>query len=192
MKATSGNLVYILILFLYFSTFSPKFGIKANVWGVKYNLAKGQKIWRLVVPNTKEFEVNPRRFAQFIDKQSGEDSGLQIRSNSLWTKFVHNQEDRLRDSGNLVRFIMAELTGMQDQAITWEDRSTERYIFDYNSMFDHTVKKLSPIDCVFFPTLSTKKDAIPLLKSVRYAFYIMFIFNITLCKRTNPLCKLFM
>ena len=124
------------------------------------------------MPNTREYEVNPRRFASCIDKQSGEDSGFQIRSNSLWTKFVHSQEDRMRGSGDCVRFIMAEVTGLQTQAILWglgADRKTERYVFDYNCMFDAKGKKLSPVDCVFFPTLSTKKDALPLLKSIRYA-----------------------
>ena len=122
-----------------------------------------------MVPNSKDFEVNPRKFAQFIDRQSGEDSGMQIRSNSLWTRFVHNQEDRLRESGDLVRFTMAENTGLQVHAINWADRQSERYIFDYNSMFDHRGKKLSPVDCVFFPSLSTKKDTVPLLKALRYA-----------------------
>ena len=157
-----------------FRTFCPKFGIKANVWGARYNLSQGgQKIWRLVVPNTREFEVNPRRFASFIDKQSGEDSGFQVRSNSLWTKFVHSQEDRLRESGDRVRFTMAEVTGLQTQATLWgagADRKSERYIFDYNCMLNSEGRKLSPVDCVFFPTLSIKKDALPLLKAIRYAF----------------------
>ena len=123
-----------------------------------------------MVPNSREFEVSPRRFAAFIDKQSGEDSGLQIRSNSLWTKFVHSQEDRLRESRDGVRFTMAEVTGLQTQAINWEgDRKTERYVFDYNCMFNAEGKKLFPVDCVFFPALSTKKDALSLLKTVRYA-----------------------
>ena len=109
------------------------------MWGAKYNEARVQKIWRLVVP--KDHEINPRRFAQFIDRQSGEDSGFAVRSNSLWTKFVHSQEDRLRASGDRVRFIMAESTGLQDQAVIWgSDRNTERYIFDHNSMFDFNGK----------------------------------------------------
>lgn len=133
-------------------------------------MAQGQKIWRVVVPNTREFEISPRRFAACIDKQTGEDSGLQVRSNNLWTKFVHSQEDRLRESRTGVRFTMAEVTGLQTQAVKWEesDRKSERYVFDYNSMFNSEGKKLSPVDCVFFPTLSTKKDAPPLLKAVRY------------------------
>ena len=117
--------------------------------------------------------MNPRRFASFIDKQSGEDSGFQVRSNSLWTKFVHSQEDRLRESGDRVRFTMAEVTGLQTQATLWgagADRKSERYIFDYNCMLNSEGRKLSPVDCVFFPTLSIKKDALPLLKAIRYAF----------------------
>ena len=154
------------LLNLFLRTFCPKFGIKANVWGAKYNQARGTKVWRLVVP--KEHEMNPRKFSHFIDKQSGEDSGFLIRNQSLWIKFVHHQEDRLRGSEDRVRFIMAEATGLQDQAITWgADRGTERYIFDYNSMFGHNGKKLSPVDCVFFPSLSLKKDVLPSLKAIR-------------------------
>ena len=117
----------------------------------------------------KEYEMNPRKFSQFIDRQSGEDSGFIMRNQSLWIKFVHHQEDRLRDTGDRVRFTMAEATGLQDQVITWgADRGTERYIFDYNTMLDHMGKKLSTVDCVFFLTLSLKKDSIPLLKAIKY------------------------
>ena len=151
------------------TTFCSKFGIKANVWGAKYHHATKQKVWRLVVP--KEYELNPRKFSHFIDRQSSEDSGFIIRNQSLWIKFVHHQEDRLRDTGDRVRFTMAESVGLQDQVITWgADRGSERYIFDYNTMLDHKGKKLSPVDCVFYPTLSLKKDSIPLLKSIKYVF----------------------
>ena len=140
------------------------------MWGARYNLARGKKIWRLVVPNTREYEVNPRRFASCIDRQSGEDSGFQVRSVSLWTKFVHSQEDRLRESGDCVRFTMAEVTGSQFQSMVLgeEERQSERYIFDYHTMLNCEGKKLTPVDCVFFPSLSTKRDALPLLKSIRY------------------------
>ena len=112
--------------------------------------------------------MNPRKFSHCIDKQSGEDSGFLVRSNALWTKFIHNQEDKLRESGNRVRFIMAESIGLQDQVMEWgSDRSMERYVFDYNCMLNHEGKKLSPIDCVFFPQLSVKKDALPLLKAIK-------------------------
>ena len=85
----------------------------------------------------------------------------------MWVKFVHSQEDRMRDNGDRVRFTMSESTGLQDQAVDWDiGRETERYIFDYNSLFDHEGKKLSPVDCVFFPSLSTKKDALPRLKGI--------------------------
>ena len=132
-------------------------------------MAQGKKIWRLVVPNTREFEVNPRRFASYIDRQSGEDSGFQIRSHSLWTKFVHSQEDRMRESGDSVRFTMAEVTGLQTQMLLDDrDRNSERYVFDSHSMFNSEGKKLSPVDCVFFPTLSMKRDALPLLKPIRF------------------------
>ena len=128
----------------------------------------------MVVP--KEYELNPRKFSHTIDKQSGEDSGFLIRNQSLWIKFVHHQEDKMRDTGDRVRFIMAESTGFQDQAVTWqEDRGTERYVFGHNSMFDHNGKKLSPVDCVFFPQLSLKKDAVPLLKAIRcVALYVLY------------------
>ena len=149
----------------FFRTFSPKFGFKSNVWGVKYNQAKGPKVWRLVVP--RNLEKYPTEFSLFLDKQSGEDSGFYIRKPSLWTKFVHAQEDRLRGSGNRVRFTLSECTGLQVQAVDWENRESERYVFDYHSMYDSTGKRLSPVDCVFFPSLSTKKDAMPCLKSIR-------------------------
>ena len=123
--------------------------------------------------------MNARKFAHCIDKQSGEDSGFLVRSNCLWTKFVHAQEDRLRDSGDRVRFIMAESTGLQDQVMAWGDeRDKERYIFDFNCMFDNRGKKLSPVDCVFFPPLSTKKDALPLLKAIRFVFIIQVYFPV--------------
>ena len=122
-------------------------------------------MWRLVVPSN--CEINPKLFSLFMDKQSGEDSGFFIRKPSLWVKFVHNQEDKMR-SGNRVRFILAECTGLQDHAMTWEaSRVTERYIFDHHTMLDYTGNKISPVDCVFFAPLSTKKDALPLLKGVR-------------------------
>ena len=149
-----------------FRTFSPKYGIKANVWGVRYNQAKGPKIWRLVVPRSAE--RYPRDFENFIDRQSGEDSGFFIRKNSLWTKFVQHQEDRLRAAGARVRFILAECTGLQDHAMTWgSSRECERYVFDHHSIFDQSGKRLSPIDCVFYPSLSTKKDSLPVLKGIR-------------------------
>ena len=163
-------------------TFCPKFGIKANVWGAKYNQAKGQKVWRLVVPKTLQKDYN--RFENFIDKQSGEDSGFLIRKQSLWTKFVQHQEDRLHESGDRVRFTMAESIGLQDQVMTWgSSRESERYVFDFISMFDHHGKKLSPVDCVFFPNLSVKKDSLPLLKGIRYVYLIIIIIivNIYLC-----------
>ena len=122
-------------------------------------------MWRLVVPNTREFEANPRSFAEFIDKQSGEDSGLHVRSKSLWTRFVHNQEDKLRESGNGTRFTMAENTGLQ--YCLGQDRSSERYVFDYHCMYDSRGKKLNPIDCVFYPSLSAKKDSFPIMKSMK-------------------------
>ena len=122
------------------------------------------------MPNTREFEANPRRFASFIDRQSGEDSGFQVRSHSLWTKFVHSQEDRMRESGDSVRFTMAEVTGLQSQNMLWDeqDRHSERYVFDSHCMCNFEGKKLSPVDYVFFPTLSMKKDALALLKPIRF------------------------
>ena len=116
----------------------------------------------------KCYQKDPNRFETFIDEQSGEDSGFRIRKPSLRIKFVQNQEDRLHESGARVRFTLAEATGLQDQVVTWTDRDTERYVFDFNIMLDHRGKKLSPVDCVFFPTLSLKRDAMPLLKSIRF------------------------
>ena len=139
--------------------------MKANVWGVKYNKAKGPKVWRLVVPSN--FEADPRSFSMFLDKQSGEDSGLYVRSKSMWSKFIQHQEDKMR-SGDRVRFTLAECVGLQDQVMTWgPDRAEERYIFDHHSMFDYTGKRLSPVDCVFFQPLSARRDAPPLLKGIR-------------------------
>ena len=159
-------MTYGKFFFYIFRTFCAKFGIKANVWGAKYNQAKGQKVWRLVVP--KVLQKDPNKFEAFIDRQSGEDSGFLIRKASLWTKFVQHQEDRMHESGDRVRFILAESTGLQDQAITWgSSRESERYVFDFHSMFNHQGKKLSPVDCVFFPNLSVKRDAMPLLKGIR-------------------------
>ena len=138
---------------------------------MKYNQAKGPKIWRLVVPSN--FELFSKDFALFLDKQSGEDSGIFIRKPSLWTKFVHTQEDKMRaGAGHRVRFILAECTGLQVQVMSWSDsRYEERYVFDYHSMFEHRGKKLTPVDCVFFPSLSSNKNAMPLLKGIKYVFY---------------------
>ena len=150
---------------LFIRTFCPKFGIKANIWGAKYNLARGQKVWRLVVP--KVLQRDPFKFEAFIDKQSGEDSGFRIRKTSLWIKFVQHQEDRLHETGDRVRFTLAESTGLQEQVDGWhDDRESERYIFNHNMMLDHRGKKLRRIDCIFFPQLSLKRDALPLLKGI--------------------------
>ena len=151
---------------IFFRTFSPKYGIKANVWAVRYNQAKGPKLWRLVVP--RNAERYPRDFENFIDRQTGEDSGFFIRNNKLWTRFVQHQEERLRTPGNRVKFILAECTGLQVDAMTWgPSRDTERYVFDHHSIFDHTGAKLSPVDCVFYPSLSVRKDSLPILKGIR-------------------------
>lgn len=74
--------------------------------------------------------------------------------------------------GDRVRFILAECTGLQVQVMSWGDsRDEERYVFDYHSMFDHRGKKLTPVDCVFFPSLSSNKNAMPLLKGIKYGFH---------------------
>ena len=136
------------------------------MWGVKYNKSKGNKVWRLVVPSN--YELNPKSFSLFLDKQSGEDSGFFIRKPSLWVKFVHNQEDKMR-GGDRVKFILAECIGLQDQALVWGDsRDSERYIFDHHTILDSSGKKLLSVDCVLFAPLSTKKDAAPLLKTIWY------------------------
>ena len=102
-----------------------KYGIKANVSGVRYNQAKGPKIWRLVVPRSAE--RYPCDFENFIDRQTGEDSGFFIHSKKLWSKFVQHQEERIRTPGNCVKFILAECTGLQVDAMTWgPSRETER------------------------------------------------------------------
>ena len=75
----------------------------------------------------------------------------------------------MRESGDCVRFTMAEVTGLQTQSMVWgeDERQLERYVFDYHSMLNSEGKKLSPVDCVFYPSLSIKKDALPVLKSIR-------------------------
>ena len=124
------------------------------------------------MPNTREFEVNPRKFANFIDSQSGEDSVFQIRNHILWTKFVHSQEDRLRENAEAVKFTLAEATGLQIQNMVWDQngRESERYVFDHHTMLNCQGKKLSPVDCVFYPSLSMKKDAMPVLKPIRLVY----------------------
>ena len=79
----------------------------------------------------------------------------------------------MRESGDSVRFTMAEVTGLQTQLLLEErDRHSERYVFDSHCMFNSEGKKLSPVDCVFFPTLSMKKDALALLKPIRFVLII--------------------
>ena len=129
----------------------------------------------------KTLERNAREFESFLDKQSGEDSGFFIRQNGLWTKFVDHQVERFRtlDKGDRTKFIMAECTGLQDQAVDWnKGRETERYVFNHHCMLDHRGMKLSPVDCVFFPQLSAKKDAVPILKGIKYVKKIFLISSI--------------
>ena len=156
-----------LLDFCNFRTFSSKFSLKANVWAAKYNLAtNGIKIFRVVVP--KNLHYDSYKFESLIDKQTGEDSGFRIRDSCLWANFVRHQEDRLHESGNRIRFTMAECTGFQPQVSGWwEDRKAERYIFGHNSMFDCKGNKLRPVDCVFFPQLTFRKNTLPLLKPLR-------------------------
>ena len=138
---------------------------------MKYNQAKGPKIWRLVVPN--HLEKYPKEFSLYLDKQSGEDSGFFIRAPAMWTRYVHSQEDKMRESESRMKFILAECTGLQVTAMDWDNRESERYIFDYHSMFDSTGKRLSPVDCVFFPFLSTKRDSLPVLKPIRFVVFFL-------------------
>ena len=96
------------------------------------------------------------------------DSGFFLRNSKLWTRFVQYQEERLRTPGNRVMFILAECTGLQVDAMTWgPSRDNERYVFDHHSIFDHTGAKLSPVECVFYPSLSVRKDSLPILKGIR-------------------------
>ena len=132
-------------------------------------------MWRLVVPSSMERFA--KDFSLNLDKQSGEDSGFYVRAPSMWTKYVHSQEDKLRESGKRIKFTLAECTGLQAQVIDWEKRETERYIFGYHCMLDSKGKKLNPVDCVFFPALSTKRDAMPLLKPIRFSCEIHAIAN---------------
>ena len=141
-------------------------------------------MWRLVVP--KDMERYPSQFSLFLDKQSGEDSGFYIRKPALWTKFIHSQEDKLRGSANRVRFTLTECTGLQAQVVDWGDRDSERYVFDYHSMYDSSGKRLSPVDCVFFPLLSTKRDAMPQLKSIKFVSSTDFITFLILSCRVLP------
>ena len=63
----------------------------------------------------------------------------------------------------------------------WGDsRESERYIFDHHTILDSTGKRLSPVDCVLFAPLSTKKDATPLLKTVRYIIVIIILHHVNI------------
>ena len=96
----------------------------------------------------KELQKDPSKFETFLDRQSGEDSNFRIRSRLLWHDFVRGEEDRLYDTGNSIRFTIAEATGttlnhLTDQVLTFliilglqdsivdfragSDRSSERY-----------------------------------------------------------------
>jgi hypothetical protein len=92
------------------SAFSPAYGLKGNVWLVKYHKSKNKEIRRLFMP--KKIQKDPGEFEHFLDRQSGEDSNFRIRSRILWQDFVRSEEDRLHESGKQIRFTIAEATGM--------------------------------------------------------------------------------
>ena len=151
----------------YFSAFSAHHGLKGNIWLARYHKSNTKTLKRLFMP--KKIQKNIVEFETFLDKQSGEDSSFRIRSRVLWLDFLRSEEDRLHDSGQSVRYIIAESTGLQDQVVDMRggsDRSTERYIFDDSSVFDSEGKPLTVNDCVFFPALSLK-SSIPKLKGFR-------------------------
>ena len=53
-------------------------------------------------------------------------------------------------------------------------------MFDHHSMFDHTWERLSPVDCVFYPSLSVRKDSLPILKGISWileSFIYLFEFH---------------
>ena len=59
--------------------------------------------------------------------------------------------------------------GLQDSIVDFKgasDRSSERYIFDENSIFDCNGKYMEKTDCIFFPSLNNK-NTVPLLKGIR-------------------------
>ena len=149
-------------------TFSQKYGIKANIWGLKYHGAEdGRKIWRVLVP--KKLQLNYRDFEMFCDQQTGEDSGFKTSTKpKLWRAFLQHQEDLLEQRTQTTKFSIAENTGLLDTVLTVGDRSTERYVFNHFTMYDGEGKKLSPVDVIFHPTLSTNVKAIPVLKPMTF------------------------
>ena len=172
-----------------FRTFSPKYAIKANIWGAKYHEAEeGKRLWRVLVPkniqkvtlcilsyrNTFLLLQDHHKFEAYIDKQSGEDSCFRIRKSSMWTGFLQHQEDLLHERDRKSKFIMAENTGLLDTVVKIGDRTTERYVFNENTMLNSQGKKLHPVDVIFHPTLSLKMTATPVLKAMRYIKYILF------------------
>ena len=92
------------------SAFSPAYGLKGNVWLAKYHTSKNKAIRRLFMP--KKTQRDPGEFENFLDKQSGDDSNFRIRSRILWQDFVRSEEDRLHESGKVIRFTIAEATGI--------------------------------------------------------------------------------
>ena len=97
----------------------------------------------------------------------------------MWKGFIQHQEDLLHERERKMKFTLAENTGLLDTLVEIGDRSTERYVFNANTMLNSKGKKLDPVDCVFLPTLSLKVSATPLLKPVRYSDALMIHFNLT-------------
>ena len=158
------------------TAFSAAHGLKGNVWIVKYYNSKFKNLRRFFVP--KDAQDIPSKFEIFLDKQSGEDSNFRIRSRLMWRDFVRFQEDRLCESGWQIKFLMAQSTGLQVDEVDFKtvdpdvenyvpaDRSSERYIFDEQSMFNSKGKALESVDCVYFPSLNVKSST-PVLKGFR-------------------------
>ena len=60
------------------TAFPPGYGLKGNVWLVKYHKSKTKEIKRLFMP--KKIQKDQGEFENFLDRQLGEDSNFQIRS----------------------------------------------------------------------------------------------------------------
>lgn len=150
------------------SAFSRKYKIKANIWGAKYHGADDdRKIWRVLVP--KKVQLNYRDFELFIDQQTGEDSAFKTSTKpKLWRGFIQHQEELLEQRTQTTKFTIAENTGLLDTVLKVGDRSTERYVFDHFTMYNSEGKKLTPIDVVFHPSLSTNVKAFPVLKPMSF------------------------
>ena len=110
---------------------------------------------------------DPAKFEIYIDKHSGEDSGMRIRKSGMWREFVMHQEDLLQEREVKLKFIMAENTGRLDLPIITGDRSNERYVFNAQCILNSKGKRIVPVDTILHPSLSLKMNAPMVLKPLR-------------------------